>query len=331
MKVLVTGGLGFIGSYVVDLAIKAKHNVVVIDDLSGGNKSNKIKNVKYYICDCRDYVKIEKIFKKEKPKLIYHLAANAAENKSQFSPVDITSRNFDAFIKVLTAGIRNGMKRIVVTSSIAVYGDLPKKPYKESYEPNPVDLYGLSKLMMEKTLKIMSDVHEFEYQIVRPHNVYGPRQNMTDPYRNVVTIFMNSLLKGQSYFIYGDGSMKRCFSFIDEVAESIFKCGFIKQKNMIFNIGSDKGYSILELSNTIQKVSKINIQPKFLPVRPHEVEIALSDHTLAKKYLKYKDKTSLVSGIEKTWEYAKKLGAQDLVYTELEIENRKVPKNWKKK
>lgn len=331
MKILVTGGLGFIGSYIVEQAIKAKHKVIVIDDLSGGSKLNKFNKVKYYICDCRDFEKIDKILKKEKPKLIYHLAANAAENKSQFSPIDITSRNYDAFIKVLTAGIRNGMKRIVVTSSIAVYGDLPTKPYKESYEPNPIDLYGLSKLMMEKTLKIMSDVHDFEYQIVRPHNVYGPRQNMTDPYRNVVTIFMNALLKGNSYFIYGDGSMKRCFSYIDEVAESIFKCGFIKQKNKIFNIGSDKGYSILDLSNAIQKVSKISIPPKFLPVRPHEVEIALSDHSLAKKYLKYKDKTSLISGIEKTWQYAKKMGPQQLVFTNLEINNNKVPKNWKKK
>src|SRR5690606_12408545 len=127
-------------------------------------------------------------------------------------------------------------KRIIVISSIAVYGAL-QTPFKEENKPEPEDLYGISKLAMEESLKVLSKVHGFEYVITRPHNVYGPRQNMTDPYRNVVTIFMNSLLKGKTYFIYGDGSQRRCFSYIDEVADALFNCAYKKVSGMIFNIG----------------------------------------------------------------------------------------------
>ena len=194
VKVLVTGGAGFIGSHLVDKLIHKGYPVFVIDDLSGGRKENVNQSAKLYQCDLRDVEKTDRIIKKIKPELVFHLAANAAENKAQFSPIDITSRNWNAFINTLVSSVRSGMKRIVVTSSIAVYGSL-QTPFKETDRPEPEDLYGISKLAMEEALKVLSKVHKFEYVITRPHNVYGPRQNMTDPYRNVVTIFMNSLMK----------------------------------------------------------------------------------------------------------------------------------------
>lgn len=328
MRVLVTGGAGFIGSHLVDRLVADKHIVSVIDDLSGGYKKNIHKKAKFYNCDLRDVEKTAKIIAKIKPQLIYHLAANAAENKAQFSPIDITSRNYNAFINTLVPAIRNGMKRIVVTSSIAAYGAL-QTPFKEKDKPDPEDLYGLSKLMMEESLKVLSRVHDFEYVITRPHNVYGPRQNMTDPYRNVVTIFMNSLLKGKPYYIYGKGTMRRCFSYIDDVVDALYKCGFEKVNGMIFNIGADKDYTINELSDTIQEVSGIHIPPKHIADRPQEVQTAISDHTQAKKYLGYKDKTSLKEGLRATWEYAKKLGPQEYEFTEIELPSDKLPANWK--
>lgn len=330
MRVLVTGGAGFIGSHLVDRLVAAKHTVSVIDDLSGGYKKNVNKKAKFYNCDLRDAQKTAKIIAKIKPQLVFHLAANAAENKAQFSPIDITSRNYSAFINTLVPSIRNGMKRIVVTSSIAAYGAL-QTPFKEKDKPEPEDLYGLSKLMMEESLKVLSRVHDFEYVITRPHNVYGPRQNMTDPYRNVVTIFMNSLLKGKPYFIYGKGTMRRCFSYIDDVVDALYKCGFEKVNGMIFNVGADKDYSINELSDTIQEVSGIHIPPKHIADRPQEVQVAISDHSQAKKYIGYKDKTSLKEGLAATWAYAKKLGPQEYEYTEIELPSSKLPSNWKVK
>lgn len=329
-RVLVTGGAGFIGSHLADRLLHDKYKVSVIDDLSGGFTRNISRGITFYDCDLRNEKKTDKIIAEIKPELVFHLAANAAENKAQFSPIDITTRNYNAFINTLVSSLRNGMKRIVVTSSIAVYGAL-QTPFKEKDKPEPEDLYGLSKLMMEESLKVLSRVHNFEYVITRPHNVYGPRQNMTDPYRNVVTIFMNALMKSEPYYIYGDGKQRRCFSYIDDVVDALYKCGFEKVNGMIFNVGANKDYTLNELSQVIQEVSGIHSKPVHIADRPQEVKVAISDHTLAKKYLKYKDKTPLKKGLQKTWEYAKALGPQKYIYSKIELDSTKLPANWRKK
>src|SRR3989344_7931268 len=310
-RVLVTGGAGFIGSHLVDRLIEDGHEVSVIDDLSGGYIENVNKKAKFYNCDLRNKAKASKIIAEIKPELVYHLAANAAENKAQFSPIDITTRNYDTFLNTLVPAVNNGMKRMVVTSSIAVYGAI-KPPFKESDKPEPEDLYGISKLAMEESLRILAKVHNFEYVITRPHNVYGPRQNMRDPYRNVVTLFMNAVLSGKPYYIYGDGEQRRCFSYIDDVVDALYKCGFESISGMIFNIGSDNDYSVNELSEEINKVTETKLKPIYISDRPQEVKVAVSDHTLAKKYLDYKDRTLFRQGITLTWEYAKRLGPQQL-------------------
>jgi UDP-glucose 4-epimerase len=333
MNIIVTGGAGFIGSHLVDKLIVNGHRVLVIDDLSGGFKKNLNKKAIFFKYDLRNYNpnrknKADLVVGKFKPRVIFHLAANAAENKAQFSPADITSRNFDASIKTIVLGVRYGMKRFVYTSSIAVYGAL-QTPFKETDKPEPEDLYGISKLAMEQSLKVLSKIHDFEYVITRPHNVYGPRQNMNDPYRNVATIFMNQLMKGLPYVIYGDGKQKRCFSYIDDVVDALYKCGFDNVGGGVFNVGADKAYTINELSDVIQAVSGIRIPPKFVDDRPQEVKLAVSDHTLAKKHLGYVDKTPLIEGIKLTWEYAKNMGPQKATLDQVELPNNKMPKNWK--
>lgn len=325
-----TGSAGFIGSHLVDRLIKAGHNVTGIDDFSGGSRDNINPKAHTFYLDLRDAEETARIIKHIRPQLVYHLAANAAENKAQFSPIDITSRNWNTFINTLVPSIRFGMRRIVVTSSIAVYG-AGQAPFSETATPHPEDLYGMSKLMMEQALKILAPIHNFEYVITRPHNVYGTRQNMTDPYRNVVTIFLNKLLRNEPYTIYGDGSMMRCFSYIDDVVEALYKAGFADVNKMTFNVGADRGYTIKELSDTIQKVTGLKLPPQYLPARPQEVHTATSDHTLAKQFLGYEDKTSLEEGIEKTWEWAKSIGAVDPIFTEVELPSDKMPANWRVK
>lgn len=327
-KVLVTGGAGFIGSHLVDLLVEGGCKVAVIDDLSGGKREYVNAKCDFYKCDLRRESRADKIISSFKPDVVYHLAANAAEMKAQFSPIDISSRNYSAFINVLVSALRAGMRRMVFTSSIAVYGK-GQVPFKESDKPEPEDIYGITKLAIEETLKVLSKVHGFEYVIVRPHNVYGPRQNMTDPYRNVVMIFMNVLLGEKPCYIYGDGEQRRCFSYIGDVINAIYRCGFDDVNEMIFNIGSDGRHSINELFKIIQEVSGILIKPKYLIERPQEVKIAVSQHSLAKKYLDYEDKISLREGIEKTWDYVKKMGYQKPVYTKVELESSQLPSNWR--
>lgn len=326
-KILCTGGAGFIGSHLVDKLISEGHKVHVVDDLSGGSADNLNKDIDgLTTADLREGIDL--IFEMWKPEIVFHLAANAAENKAQFSPIDITSRNYSAFINTLTPFIKYGGKRFIFTSSIAVYG-AGQVPFKETDKPEPEDLYGITKLAAEQTLKVMSKVHGFEYVIARPHNVYGPRQNMTDPYRNVVTIWMNALLQGKPYYIYGDGEQKRCFSYIDDVVEALHRCMTENVWGMTFNVGADKPYTLNELNQAILKASESSVKAVYLDERPQEVKEAISDHTQAKKWLLYQDKTSLEEGIKKTWEWVKSVGYQEPVYTELEIDSEKVPLNWK--
>jgi UDP-glucose 4-epimerase len=327
-KVIVTGGAGFIGSHLVDALLKNGCDVAVVDDLSGGSLSNIHSDAHFYKCDIRRAAQINKVISEFKPDTIYHLAANAAENKAQFSPVDITSRNFDGAIKVLTAGINNGVKRFIFASSIAVYGQL-QTPFKESDTPVPEDVYGVAKLSFEHVLKILSEVHKFEYVIVRPHNVYGPRQNMRDPYRNAIMIFMNHLLKMTPFYIYGDGDQLRCFSYIDDVVTALVGCGTKPVAGMTFNIGSDQPYSIKQLSEKIIAISGVSLQPKYLPARPREVTVAISDHTLSKRHLQYQDSVSFDEGLQITWAWAKNIGYQKPKFTKVEIESPLLPENWR--
>jgi len=322
-KVIVTGSLGFIGSHLCNLLIDEGHTVVGIDDLSGGSSDNGGR-CEHIIADCRDEERMDQIFRRERPQIVYHLAANAAEGKSIYSPIDITSRNYDAFIKVLTPFIKYGGKRFVFTSSIAVYGE-QQTPFKEDATPDPEDLYGISKLAIEQSLKIMSKVHGFEYVIARPHNVYGPAQNMRDPYRNVVTIWMNKALRDEPITIYGDGSMKRCFSYIDDVIDPLYECGIADIAGMTFNIGSDLAYRIDELADAIDECHSINRE--YLPKREQEVQDAISDHSLLRKHLGYHE-TPLKDGIAVTWEWAQKMGAQEPIYTPIEIMSSSLPANW---
>ena len=317
--------MGFIGSHLCKRLVKEGHDVIGIDDLSGGFAEN-VEAPTNVIADCRDEERMDQIFKRERPQIVYHLAANAAEGKSIYSPIDITSRNYDAFIKVLTPFLKYGGRRFVFTSSIAVYGE-QQTPFKEDSTPDPEDLYGISKLAIEQSLKVMSKVHEFEYVIARPHNVYGPRQNMADPYRNVVTIWMNKALRDEPITIYGDGSMKRCFSYIDDVIDPLYRCGFEDVAGMTFNIGSDIAYQIDELADAIEQHKPLTRE--YLPKREQEVQDAISDHSLLRKHLGYHD-TPLKEGVAKTWEWCEHMGPQTPIYTPIEIPSDKLPQNWTK-
>lgn len=328
MKILVTGGAGFIGSHVVDRLVK-EHEVIVVDDLTGGKIENINSGADFVKRDVRDYETVESLIGYYKPEVIFHLAANAAENKAQFSPVDITERNFRAGISILTAGIKHGMKKFIFTSSIAAYGAIPI-PFKETDRPEPEDLYGISKYALEESIKVLSKVHGFDWTIVRPHNVYGPRQNMTDPYRNVVTIFLNAVLHDKPYNIYGDGNQIRCFSYIEPVAEAIAKCLDPKTNGKTYNIGSDIAYTVNDLSKAVQSVTGTKHDPIYLPDRPQEVKVAIADHSLAKQDLGYSDNFDLYDGVSNTWIWAKAQGPQEYDYGEVELPSDKLPANWKK-
>lgn len=312
MRILVTGAKGFIGGHVAKRLLYEGHDVYTTsrEDL-----------------DLRDRKAVAGFVDTVRPEIIYHFAANAAENKSQFSPIQITENNLMILLNVLVPAINSGMKRIIFPSSVAVYGE-KESPLLESDQVVPKDIYAVNKYASEQALKILSKVHGFEYVIARLHNVYGPGQNMTDPYRNVVSIFMNHLLNDEPYSVYGDGSMARCFSYIDDVVDILVLLKEGKLSGLSINIGSDVLTTLNELSDEILEVAKTDIQPIYLADRPQEVKAPKPDHTVCKNMFGYNE-TPLRDGLEKAWEYCLQKGPQKAKLDGVEINSDKLPENWK--
>lgn len=337
--ILVTGAAGFMGSHLVDYLIETGHRVCGVDDLSGGFLANVNPKSEFIKLDLRNKAKTAKVISKLKPKLIYHLAADASEGRSQFTPLSATERNYLAYMYLLVPAISEGLEKIIVTSSMSVYG-AQKAPFSEEMPTKPVDIYGISKAAMEEATKILSAVHKFSYTIIRPHNVYGPKQNLSDPYRNVVGIFINSLLRGKPFYIYGNGEQMRAFSYIDDVTPYIAKAGWQDNCNgEIINIGAgpEDAVTIDKLAEIIQdkffgsKIPK-KLKPIHIKDRPQEVKEAYCTLQKAERLLGYKTSTPLESGIEKTITWARKTGpAKPRYLPTLEIETEDTPITWKKR
>lgn len=339
MKILVTGGAGFIGSHVVDLLIKEGHKVYNVDDMSGGYWRNINPKCTFTKINLVDKHKIHRFIEETKPEIIYHLAADATEGRSQFTPVNCTERNYLAFLNTIVPAIKNGLKKFVAVSSMSVYG-AQKPPFTEDLETRPEDIYGISKAAMESGLKVLAEVHGFAYTVIRPHNVYGPRQNIADPYRNVLGIFINQLLNGRRYYIYGDGEQKRAFSYIGDVAKYISLSGFLDKCNgEIVNVGPREEYTINEASNKILEIffggkKKVpeDLRPVHLPDRPKEVKNAYCTNDKAVRLLGYKTSKTLEEGLELMIKWARKLGPQEFRYLkELELIGPSTPRTWKDK
>ncbi|MBI2595332.1 NAD-dependent epimerase/dehydratase family protein [Candidatus Daviesbacteria bacterium] len=327
------------GSHLVDHLIRIGHQVYGVDDLSGGYMRNVNPKSIFTKLDLRNTPKTVALIVKIKPQLIYHLAADATEGRSQFTPVRATERNLNASLNILVGAVKAKTKRVVMTSSMSVYGD-QKPPFSENIPKKPVDIYGISKAAMEDATKVLSQVYGFEYTIIRPHNVFGPKQNLADPYRNVVAIFINCLMQGKNFYIYGDGQQKRAFSFIDDVTPYIANAGFLsKTAGEIINVGPSKEYTINELANEILShfVTNLNdipkhLKPIFVPDRPQEVKMAYSTDTKAKKLLGFKNQTPLKEGVAKMVEWAKSVGPQKFQYLDkLELTTGSTPTTWKNK
>ena len=190
MKIFITGVAGFLGSNLADYYIKKNYQVFGCDNLVGGELSNLNKQVVFYRANCESFSSMLKIIKNVD--VVCHAAAYAHEGLSVFSPSLITKNIIAGSSSVFSAAIQNKVKRIVFCSSMARYGKI-KPPFKETDIPRPVDPYGVAKLAAEEILKILCNIHNVEYNIAVPHNIIGPKQNYTDPFRNVLGIMTNRM------------------------------------------------------------------------------------------------------------------------------------------
>ncbi len=304
MKVLITGVAGLLGSRLADWIVEyTDYEVVGIDNLSGGYLENVNEKVKFYQLDLADQ-DIDAVFAEHAPAYVFHFAAYAAEGLSPFIRKFNYTNNIVATAAVVNACIKHDVKRLVFTSSMAVYG-VGKPPFAEDAQPNPIDPYGVAKYACEMDIQIAGAQHGLDWCIIRPHNVYGAKQNIWDTYRNVLGIWMLQQLNGEPLRIYGDGEQKRAFSFVDDSLASFWKAATDpRASKQIINLGGTREYSINEANALLREVmgggSAVYMEQR------HEVKHAYSTWQKSVDLLDYSDKTSLKDGLAVMWEWAQK-------------------------
>lgn len=321
MKCLITGVAGLLGSRLADYLIENNIcEVIGVDDLSGGYIENVNPKVKFYKLNLADDNYLDNIFKRYKPDYVFHFAAYAAEGLSPFIRSFNYQNNLIATTKVINNCIINDVKRLVFTSSMAVYGEATP-PFTETFRPNPIDPYGVAKYACEMDIQIAGYQHNLDWCIIRPHNVYGEKQNIWDKYRNVLGIWMYKALNNEPFTIYGDGEQTRAFSYVGDCVEYFWKCATDNAASQqIFNIGGLKEYKIKDCANILANIiGDVNIE--YLPAR-HEVKHAWVSHEKAKTILGFDDsKTSLETGLIKMWNWAKQQPKREqFIWDEYEIE-----------
>ena len=331
MKIYITGIAGFLGSHLAKRLIDLGHEVSGNDSMIQGELDNLPKNINFHKIDCCNFD--EMLRNLRGTDIVYHCAATAHEGLSVFSPNFITKNIYQASISVITASIVNKVKRFVFCSSMARYGN-QKSPFTEDMPTKPEDPYGIAKAAVEDTLKSLCDVHSMDYNIAVPHNIVGPNQKYDDPFRNVMSIFINRNLQNKPSIIYGDGKQKRCFSYIDDVIFCLEKLALEKKiSREIINIGPDEEtITINELAKLVANETGYNGQPIYVPGRPQEVKEAACSSDKARKLLDYKTKTSLKDSIKLTADYIRNKGIKNFDYNlPVEIKTDKTPKTWTNK
>jgi len=340
ITVLVTGGAGFIGSHVAQFCLDVlKFKVVVVDDLSGGYEANVPEGAIFVEANLYDAGMVARIFKDHGPfTYIYHLAAYAAEGLSHFIRCFNYENNLVASTRLLNAALLQQPfmpKAFVFTSSIATYGTVSAKhmPIREFTRQNPEDPYGISKLAFEMDLKAAHEMWGINYVIFRPHNVYGPKQNIADKFRNVIGIFMNQLLHDENMTIFGDGQQTRAFSYIDDVAPVIAASVlFPAAYQQDFLVGSDDFSTVSGIAEQVARAMNKPHSVNYLPARKEVVD-AYANHDKVRCYFHPPAPVPIAKGITLMaafvqFAYAAGMEFIPTGYNNIEVTNQLVP-SWK--
>lgn len=325
--VLVTGAAGFVGSHIADQCLKMGFDVVASDNLSGGFLDNVPQPTHWIEGDLREPDFVAHLFQGRQFDYVYHAAAYAAEGLSHFVRRFNYQTNLVASVNLINESVKHNVRCFVFTSSIAVYG-AAQTPMTEETEPRPEDPYGISKYAVELDLRAAHTMFGLNYVIFRPHNVYGERQNIADRYRNVIGIFMNQVRHRQPMTIFGDGLQTRAFSHIQDVAPIIARAPLISAAmNQVFNIGADKPYTILQLSDQVAAALGLRPERQHLPAR-HEVLHAFADHAKLRRVFNPPASLDLPTGIQRMADWVKQRGpATSVTFTNIEIK-KNLPASW---
>jgi UDP-glucose 4-epimerase len=306
--VLITGVAGLLGSRLADWIIenKPEYRIIGVDDLSGGYKENINPKVEmYYVNLVSHNFVLTSIFKTSTPDYVFHFAAYAAEGLSPFIRTYNYDNNLKATAAIVNECIKHNVKRLVFTSTLAVYGHGYGGVFDETQIPKPIDPYGVAKYACEMDIQIAGEQHGLDWCIIRPHNVYGIKQNIWDKYRNVLGIWMFQYMNGEPMTIFGDGRQTRAFSYIDDSLESLWNAAVVPQASKeIINLGGIEEHSITEANTILRKVIGGG-NPVYKEAR-HEVKHSIPTWDKSIDILGFEHKTSLEEGLTNMWEWAQK-------------------------
>ncbi len=300
MKVLVTGGAGFIGSNIVDAYIAAGHDVVVLDNLSTGRIKNLNKKAEFVQLDIQD--DLATLFSKHKFDIVNHHAAQMDVRRSVEDPIFDARTNVLGFINILQNCAKHGVKKVIFASSGgAIYGEQDYFPADENHKTQPYSPYGITKLVGEKYLFFYNLTYNLKYIALRYANVYGPRQNPHGE-AGVVAIFTKKLLDGEQAFINGDGEQTRDFVFVRDVVKANVLALDYEQSD-IFNVGTGVETNVNQLYQAINKATGKNMPEKHVPAKEGEQMRSVVDHSKIKSVLGWMQDYNLDQGLKETVEY----------------------------
>ena len=306
MKILVTGGAGFVGSHVVDLCLQHGYEVIIVDDLSTGRESNLNPAAKLYQMDIRD-PKLKDVFEREKPDYVDHHAAQMDVRRSVAEPLFDADVNILGSINLIECAKRYGVKRIVyISTGGAVYGEPEYLPCDENHPINPICQYGASKHTVEHYLYMYKVNYGLDYSVLRYPNVYGPRQ---DPHgeAGVVAIFTGQMLRNDQVVINGDGEQERDFVYVGDCARANLMAIQASQGLGIINLGSGRGTTVNEIFENLRGITDYGREARHGPAKVGETRKIYLDASKAQRELGWQPTTELEEGLKNTVEYFRRV------------------------
>lgn len=309
MKVLVTGGAGFIGSHVVDELIRAGHQVVVVDNLSTGRRSNLNPRATFYEVDVRS-LEMRQVLEAERPEVVNHHAAQMDVRKSVEDPIFDADVNIVGGIRLLQWCVELGVRKFIhISSGGAIYGEPVSLPCDEDHPVRPLCPYGASKYALELYLHVFRAIHGLDYSILRYPNVYGPRQNPQGE-AGVVAIFTGLMLQNKPVTIYGSGEQVRDFVYVTDCARANLsllesKCGTSDTSGRAYNLGSGVGTSVNQIFSHLKVITAYSHEPRYASARAGETFRIYLDASRAEQELAWKPGVDLEVGLRETVKYFK--------------------------
>ena len=304
MNALVTGGAGFIGSHLVETLCARKFGVTVLDDLSFGSPGN-LSHIRGPLELIQGSVRDRELLKKavRQKDWVFHLAAYASVPYSVEQPEITNEINLGSTLALLTECRAGGVKKVIFSSSSSVYGNRPDIA-RESDAVSPLSPYALQKYASEQYVRMFNEFRDLPGTALRYFNVFGPRQSFSSPYSGVIARFCTAIINQQRPVIFGDGRQSRDFVSVDDVVQANLLAAEKKEANgRIFNIGTGKTTSILEMLNTLGKISGMPIEPEFQPGRVGEVQFSCADISAAREVLGFSPRVTLEEGLRETFEF----------------------------